>query len=1002
MYKKLSLNGKWQIEPGAEKPGTLNHHCVVPALVDVAKPQFNWQNFDYFWYRKKFQILKNYQFKKVILQLEQVKYGTEIWLNNQLVGNDIPCYTGQNFDLTDFIEKNGNNTLLVRVGVKNTLPKTSAVGNDFEKSTFIPGIWGDVWLHFYGSGKIEWTRVIPDIWSGTIHIHSEIKNLSNQNRKFKIKYEITEKKNGKIISELFIQSVIVSSDSNSSLETEIKIPEPHLWSPENPFLYLLNITLTDKNLITHYLQIPFGMRKFEIRDGHFYLNGSRKVLMGSNIAFHRMLSDDTRGTLPWNLNWVKKALINIPKSHHMDFFRIHLGHAYNRWYDIADEHGILLQDEWMFWTSTGSPEQIEKEFQAWIKENCNHPSIIIWDALNESTDSNITDKIIPRLKKLDPTRPWESVDFTEDHPYIYSLGPVLNKEKFGYSRSIFDLKKSKEPSVVNEYIWWWLNRNGEPTSLTKLVLERWLGRTPPKNNILQHQKFLVQELTELWRRLDIDAIMPFVYLSMGMGPTANWFFGSLKVLKPKPALEALKNAFSPVGVSIELWNRHFLSGDQQMVPIYIFNDGLSSKAVTLQVHIAEQSHILLCEKKIDIKAGVHQKILEKILFPQKAGDYYLIARLIFPDQKELVLSRKPIIVFNPAKVPKRKEIPNLTIYDHSGEIQRFLKKHKISFCDFPNGIDKSEVVLINGLGLNDDYRKSVPKLTKFVRSGGILILQEPELGVKQEALASLVNDVKLIMQYRKDPEKGGYDSYIFPDNNSHFLWRGLDSKYFKMFNGALGGEIVSQHFVRPTVPYYAVASGNIALSVPAIMEIPYGKGWIVISRIQIRGRLLPEESSSEIYGRRYDPVAEKYFWNLLTGYPGRTNYHKSIERKLSKIKMYISRILTSTKQVFDINDGKISSRWSYKEKKPQWICIDFGKMTSLKSINIQWEIAYHKTFKICKSIDNINWELIFEKEESTELGEEIILCIKKTRYVKIEYNQLGAAFTYSIQKMEFK
>lgn len=126
------------------------------------------------------------------------------------------------------------------------------------------------------------------------------------------------------------------------------------------------------------------MRKFEIRDRHFYLNGTRKTLLGSNIAFHRLLSDETRGMLLWNFRWIKKVLVDIPKSNNMFFFRIHFGHAYNKWYDIADEFGILLQDEWMFWTSTGTPKQIDREFQCWIKENINHPSIVSWDPVNKS------------------------------------------------------------------------------------------------------------------------------------------------------------------------------------------------------------------------------------------------------------------------------------------------------------------------------------------------------------------------------------------------------------------------------------------------------------------------------------------------------------------------------------------------------------------------------------------------------------------------------------------
>ena len=117
---------------------------------------------------------------------------------------------------------------------------------------------------------------------------------------------------------------------------------------------------------------------------------------------------------------------------------------YNRWYDIADEHGMLLQNEWQFWMATGSEEQITREFTRWLRDNWNHPSIVIWDALNESSDAVVEQRVIPQMKELDPTRPWEPVDFADDHPYIYSLGPVLNDRQFGFSRSLQDLATSPD------------------------------------------------------------------------------------------------------------------------------------------------------------------------------------------------------------------------------------------------------------------------------------------------------------------------------------------------------------------------------------------------------------------------------------------------------------------------------------------------------------------------------------------------------------------------------
>ncbi len=206
----------------------------------------------------------------------------------------------------------------------------------------------------------------------------------------------------------------------------------------------------------------FGMREFRATRSGFYLNGKRIFLRGGNIAFHRFLSDADRGTLPWDIKWIRRVLIDIPKRHNFNFFRNHLGQMYNRWYDVADEDGMLLQNEWQFWTVSGTKEQITKEFTRWLQDNWNHPSIVIWDPLNESSDETVQREIVPAMKKLDPTRPWESVDFLEEHPYIYSLGPVLIDRRFGYTRSLREVERSRRPTMLNEFLWWWLDKAGSP------------------------------------------------------------------------------------------------------------------------------------------------------------------------------------------------------------------------------------------------------------------------------------------------------------------------------------------------------------------------------------------------------------------------------------------------------------------------------------------------------------------------------------------------------------
>ena len=94
--------------------------------------------------------------------------------------------------------------------------------------------------------------------------------------------------------------------------------------------------------------------------------------------------------------------------------RICVGIVPDFWYDLCDEYGIVLQNEWLYWQNHGWDEQVRKEYTNWVWSDGNHPSIVIWDAINENWDSYIGNTLIPELKELDPTRIWDAGYMTSD------------------------------------------------------------------------------------------------------------------------------------------------------------------------------------------------------------------------------------------------------------------------------------------------------------------------------------------------------------------------------------------------------------------------------------------------------------------------------------------------------------------------------------------------------------------------------------------------------------
>ena len=1016
----IDLNGEWFCEIGGEKskPARWSHKIPVPGLVDLIKPNINWGEAKYFWYKKKFFIPSDKKHAFAFIKIEQSKYGTEVWFNGKKVGNYIGCYTSSEYDVTSQIKYGEENVLLIRVGQKDTLSPQGAVGGDPEKSSFIPGIWGDVSLILTGNVKIESIQVIPDIEKKIAKARINIKNFANFKQKISISSMILEKKTGKCVSKKLKKSITLGPDEKKTSLFEINIPKMKLWSPDSPFCYNLITQLEVNKHKQDRVETVFGMREFKIKGADFYLNNKKIFLRGSNIAFHRFLSDSKRKSLVWDKEWIKKVLIDIPKEHNFNYFRNHLGQMYNQWYDIADEYGMLLQNEWLFWEMTGTQEELEKEFTQWIIDNFNHPSIIIWDILNEPKEDSkyaimIKNEVIPKLKKIDPVRPWEYVDFEEDHPYIYSLGPVLNDKKFGFARSLDDIAKSACPTILNEFIWFWLDSKGMPTCLIQTVLPRWMGVSTTKEERLQHQAFIGSELVELFRRMRVDGIAPFVYLSINGHCTANWFSDDIKDLKPKPVLKALKNAFSPFGVSIELWDRHFFVNENRNINVYMFNDYTFSKKGTLRCTIVNTEGKIFFKKQFSVKVEASGMKIYPIdfTFPDITGEFYVKAELIPDDKKNIAISKKIAYVFEKVKPAKQLFNKRIVVLDPDKEIIEFLKFKKIDVVSFNNNnLKNNDLLVIGEGGLNDSsFSSRFYEIDKFIRNGNIMLIIEPSYGVNNAAKIKLPQNNYLMINKKESKEKGGYDSYVFKYSNYKDLplWDGIEDEHLKMFNGGFGGIMVSDYSVFLLKPFFVRAKSGLSLGNYVIMEFCAGKGLIVISRIQIRDRLVSYKKKDSLYDRRVDPVAQQYLLNLLNTYTQKQKVYNKIEDQIKKDKLDDKKIYCSSIQEdkYSIDyalDNNMLTRWSSGYSDPQWVIINLGKKKKIRGLTLYWETAYAKEYQIIVSDDMKTWRSIYHEDNGDGDIDEIKFSPITTQYVCIFGIKRGTPYGYSLWEVKIK
>ncbi|MFA6456048.1 MAG: hypothetical protein WCW40_04435, partial [Bacteroidota bacterium] len=248
--------------------------------------------------------------------------------------------------------------------------------------------------------------------------------------------------------------------------------------------------------------------------------------------------------------------------------------------------------------------------------------------------------------------------------------------------------------------------------------------------------------------------------------------------------------------------------------------------------------------------------------PNVPGRWKVFAELIEHDNVS-AYSEKRVITFREVELPKLSH--PATVYDPSEEITGFLVDRGIPVVQYSGGrLNETDVMILHGNIIGERiYEQSKDEVTRFVQAGGTVVLIEPEYRIVGTAATKVVGDIELRISHRADPDKGGYDSYVFAEDHTHPVWKNIDKEHLKFFNGAYGGEIVSQYDVDFSLPSKRLASCGIGLKVTAASEVEFGKGKIILSRLQLRGRLKKGVESDSMYARRPDPVAQQLLLNLL-------------------------------------------------------------------------------------------------------------------------------------------
>lgn len=416
-----SLDGFWQyaFSPTAN-PASVNWlgEIRVPfppesPLSGVHDPSFH----PLVWYRCIFLVPQAWQGQRLMLHFGAVDYSAQVWLNGRLVVEHEGGHTPFSADITEVLVQ-GEQELIVRAADNPCDLEKPRGKQDWEEkphAIWYPrtsGIWQPVWLEPVPEICITRLRLTPEVESFTIGMDLEVgTNLLDSPEGLSLDVQLT------LHGETLVRDTHKVGGYKGRYQIVLPAPQSDLerkmllWSPENPILFDLLLTLHNDRQILDQVHSYAALRSVEARAGAFYLNGQPYFLQmvldqGYWVESHlaapsgEALRQDVELTKAMGFNGVRKhQKIEDPR--------------YLYW---ADRLGLLVWGELpsAYSFSGEAARRLTSEFIAMIERDYNHPCLMAWVPFNESwgipdvsrsvTQRHLAHSLYHLAKTLDPTR----------------------------------------------------------------------------------------------------------------------------------------------------------------------------------------------------------------------------------------------------------------------------------------------------------------------------------------------------------------------------------------------------------------------------------------------------------------------------------------------------------------------------------------------------------------------------------------------------------------------
>jgi len=347
------------------------------------------------WYGYNFHVPAGWRNQRVWLNFGGVHPSADVFLNGLQIGSHSGPFVPFGYDITPHVHFNENNFLAVRVHERDRY-----LGFAYNWQGCWSGLYRSVELSTTGSSWIEHYFIHPSMERKKLYLQIQINHTSIPSEPLSLAVSIsnaqaeTEQK----LTQLYHEQPVEVFSHTTNLNCFVPVDNAKPWSPDNPYLYRVDVSLRKNKENLDALSERVGFVSFSISGKQILINGEPYYLRGAGGEFN--VAPDTGSPNPSREIWVKR--LQLARSYGFNYVRFQSSVPPPEYFDAADEVGLLVQSEMGMlgawhghgrdvayaypWPIPAFYPTLKWQWKKTVMRDANHPSAAIYCMSNEMGD----------------------------------------------------------------------------------------------------------------------------------------------------------------------------------------------------------------------------------------------------------------------------------------------------------------------------------------------------------------------------------------------------------------------------------------------------------------------------------------------------------------------------------------------------------------------------------------------------------------------------------------